>query len=138
MIYTETVIFNLRWCIIGRWTIEAIGTLEPRRSALEDDFEEEEEKDEDEQLLNGLDADEHEKVCHLNYSKMFLSTIMWYPLSHPAWFLVSSNRSTIVVLVQLGKEIVIEEGKVTDTGTLLITSILFYICVNVYVHKDCG
>lgn len=44
-----------------RWTIEAIGTLEPRRSALEDDFEEEEEKDEDEQLTNGLDAGEHEK-----------------------------------------------------------------------------
>nr|XP_043620963.1 pre-mRNA-splicing factor 38 [Erigeron canadensis] len=34
-----------------RLTIEAIGTLEPRKSALEDDFEEEEEKDEDEQLM---------------------------------------------------------------------------------------
>ncbi|KAL7120061.1 hypothetical protein ACP275_02G099800 [Erythranthe tilingii] len=40
-----------------RWTLEAIGSLEPRRSALEDDFEEEEEKDEeDEQLADGVDS----------------------------------------------------------------------------------
>lgn len=43
-----------------RWNLEALGTLEPRRSALEDDFEEEEEKDEDDQLAN--DAEENEKV----------------------------------------------------------------------------
>lgn len=66
MIYTYMINFNLRSCIIARWTIEAIGTLEPRRSALEDDFEEEEEKDEDEQLTNSLDAGEHEKVCCLD------------------------------------------------------------------------
>lgn len=34
--------------IVGRLTLEAAGILEPRRSALEDDFEEEEEKEEDE------------------------------------------------------------------------------------------
>jgi len=28
---------------LNRWVLEASGTLEPRRSALEDDFEEEEE-----------------------------------------------------------------------------------------------
>lgn len=44
-----------------RWILEQNKQLEPRRSALEDDFEEEEEKDEDEQLATGLD-DEHEKV----------------------------------------------------------------------------
>lgn len=43
-----------------RWILEQNKQLEPRRSALEDDFEEEEEKDEDEQLATGLD-DEHEK-----------------------------------------------------------------------------
>ncbi|KAG9130816.1 hypothetical protein Leryth_016961 [Lithospermum erythrorhizon] len=43
-----------------RWTLEALGSLEPRRSALEDDFEEEEEKDEEDQLAN--DADKNENV----------------------------------------------------------------------------
>lgn len=38
-----------------RWTLEAAGQLEPRRSALEDDFEEEEEKDEEDHML-GLDT----------------------------------------------------------------------------------
>ena len=42
-----------------RWNLENIGALEPRRSALEDDFEEEEEKEEDEM---DVDVDEHEKV----------------------------------------------------------------------------
>jgi len=39
-----------------RWTLEASGQLEPRRSALEDDFEEEEEKEEEDQTLAGLDS----------------------------------------------------------------------------------
>lgn len=39
-----------------RWTLEATGQLEPRRSALEDDFEEEEEKEEEDQTLVGLDS----------------------------------------------------------------------------------
>lgn len=43
-------------------TLEAIDTLEPRRSALEDDFEEEEDKDEDDQLATGLDSGSHDKV----------------------------------------------------------------------------
>ncbi|KAL0375794.1 UNVERIFIED_CONTAM: Pre-splicing factor 38 [Sesamum calycinum] len=43
-----------------RLTLEAIDSLEPRRSALEDDFEEEEEKDEDDQLADGLDSGSHE------------------------------------------------------------------------------
>lgn len=41
--------------------LESIGSLEPRRSALEDDFEEEEEKDEDE-LPDGLEPVANEKV----------------------------------------------------------------------------
>lgn len=44
-----------------RLTIEAIGALEPRKSALEDDFEEEEEKDEDDQPMD-TDVGGHEKV----------------------------------------------------------------------------
>ncbi|KVI11004.1 pre-mRNA-splicing factor 38 [Cynara cardunculus var. scolymus] len=43
-----------------RLTIEAIGALEPRKSALEDDFEEEEEKDEDDQLMD-TDIGSHDK-----------------------------------------------------------------------------
>ena len=44
-----------------RWLLETTGKLEPRRSALEDDFEEEEEKEE-ETALAGLDAAANEKV----------------------------------------------------------------------------
>lgn len=42
-----------------RWNLETIGSLEPRKSALEDDFEEEEEKDEEDELITELDA--HDK-----------------------------------------------------------------------------
>ncbi|KAK1279260.1 hypothetical protein QJS04_geneDACA004507 [Acorus gramineus] len=45
-----------------RWTLETTGILEPRRSALEDDFEEEEEKEEDEQAL---EAEAHERTVAL-------------------------------------------------------------------------
>lgn len=45
-----------------RWTLEGVGSLEPRRSALEDDFEEEEEKEEDDQLADGLDITVNDKV----------------------------------------------------------------------------
>lgn len=38
-----------------RWTLESLGTLEPRKSVLEDDFEEEEEKEENDGLEDGLD-----------------------------------------------------------------------------------
>ncbi|XP_043708844.1 pre-mRNA-splicing factor 38-like [Telopea speciosissima] len=44
-----------------RWTLESNGTLEPRRSALEDDFEEEEEKEEEDQIMAGLENGSHEK-----------------------------------------------------------------------------
>lgn len=44
-----------------RWLLESTGKLEPRRSALEDDFEEEEEKEEDDPTLVGLDSGAHEK-----------------------------------------------------------------------------
>ncbi|CAN1219769.1 Pre-mRNA-splicing factor 38 [Linum perenne] len=45
-----------------RWTLESLGILEPRKSVLEDDFEEEEEKEENEQmdvLENGVDEKDH-------------------------------------------------------------------------------
>ncbi|RWR77501.1 Pre-mRNA-splicing factor 38 [Cinnamomum micranthum f. kanehirae] len=44
-----------------RWLLETTGKLEPRRSALEDDFEEEEEKEEEDTALAGLDAAANEK-----------------------------------------------------------------------------
>lgn len=46
---------------VCRWTLETIGSLEPRKSALEDDFEEEEKEDED-QLMAELEDDADEKV----------------------------------------------------------------------------
>lgn len=49
-----------------RWTLESNGALEPRRSALEEDFEEEEEKEENEQPGDdGLEDGAYEKVCSL-------------------------------------------------------------------------
>lgn len=59
---------------IARWTLEAIGNLEPRRSALEDDFEEEEEKDEDDPLTNGLDAMDQDRV-HLLFRFLLIKNI---------------------------------------------------------------
>ncbi|KAJ8637725.1 hypothetical protein MRB53_011992 [Persea americana] len=44
-----------------RWLLETTGKLEPRRSALEDDFEEEEEKEEEDTALPALDAAANEK-----------------------------------------------------------------------------
>ncbi|ERN03190.1 hypothetical protein AMTR_s00003p00144190 [Amborella trichopoda] len=44
-----------------RWTLESAGQLEPRRSALEDDFEEEEEKEEEDQATAALENGAHEK-----------------------------------------------------------------------------
>lgn len=43
-----------------RWTLEASGVLEPRRSALEDDFEEEEDKEDEEQTMD-VDVTTHDK-----------------------------------------------------------------------------
>jgi hypothetical protein len=45
----------------SRWTLEASGVLEPRRSALEDDFEEEEEDKEDNDA-QPMDTDDRHKV----------------------------------------------------------------------------
>ncbi|KAF4389809.1 hypothetical protein F8388_009942 [Cannabis sativa] len=45
-----------------RWTLESLGSLEPRKSALEEDFEEEEEKEDNEQLDD--DDDELEDEGH--------------------------------------------------------------------------
>ncbi|EOY26044.1 hypothetical protein QUC31_011906 [Theobroma cacao] len=46
-----------------RWTLESLGALDPRKSVLEDDFEEEEEKEENEQ--DGLeDEPAHERDYH--------------------------------------------------------------------------
>ncbi|KAF6152455.1 hypothetical protein GIB67_035523 [Kingdonia uniflora] len=42
-----------------RWTLESIGTLEPRKSALEDDFEEEEDKEEDDQAMVEVGEKDH-------------------------------------------------------------------------------
>ncbi|KAK7269394.1 hypothetical protein RIF29_22120 [Crotalaria pallida] len=44
-----------------RWTIESLGALEPRRSALEEDFEEEEEKEDNDQPADELEDRAHEK-----------------------------------------------------------------------------
>lgn len=55
------IFWGLCVCVI-RWNLESIGALEPRKSALEDDYEEEEEKEENEQLDDGLEDEPHEKV----------------------------------------------------------------------------
>ena len=44
-----------------RWTLESLGSLEPRWSILEDDFEEEEQEEIDQ--LDGLEDEGHEMVC---------------------------------------------------------------------------
>ena len=54
-------LFIIFFNIFIRWNLESIGTLDPRKSALEEDFEEEEEKEENEQL-DGMEDDAHEKV----------------------------------------------------------------------------
>lgn len=50
--------------IIIRWTLESLAALEPRKSVLEDDFEEEEEREENEQL-DGLDNGADGRVSFL-------------------------------------------------------------------------
>lgn len=61
---------------IIRWTLETLAALEPRKSVLEDDFEEEEEREENEQL-EGLDNGADERVSFipkLSYISTFLSS----------------------------------------------------------------
>ncbi|XP_058779463.1 pre-mRNA-splicing factor 38-like isoform X2 [Vicia villosa] len=43
------------------WTLESLGSLEPRQSALEEDFEEEEENEDNEQPADELEEKTHEK-----------------------------------------------------------------------------
>lgn len=50
--------------------------MELRKSALEDDFEEEEEKDEDEQLLAGLENGAHEKVRTVFVFEVFTEPVI--------------------------------------------------------------
>lgn len=45
-----------------RWTLESLGSLEPRRSALEEDFEEEEEKEDNDQPVDEIEDRAYEKV----------------------------------------------------------------------------
>lgn len=54
--------FILHGVKVNRWTLEATGLLEPRSSALEDDFEEEEEKEEEDQTVVGLGSLALDKV----------------------------------------------------------------------------
>lgn len=54
-----------------RWTLESIGSLDPRKSALEDDFEEEEEKEEEEEHNAELENGTHEKVLLLLFYEVF-------------------------------------------------------------------
>lgn len=58
----------------NRWTLESIGSLEPRQSVLEDDFEEEEEKEENDQL-DGLEDGAREKVLISHLSTQILCLI---------------------------------------------------------------
>lgn len=119
----------------NRWTLESLGTLEPRRSALEDDFEEEEEKEEDDQLMDELDVGAHEKVyiffpwknhspciqiqscfCCFEFGVCFL---VWYV------FLFYVYRIIIVGEALQGREIGIESVTVTDIGKTLSMFLLF-------------
>ena len=49
--------------VFYRWNLESLGSLEPRRSALEEDFEEEEEKEDNDQPADELEDRAYEKVC---------------------------------------------------------------------------
>ena len=61
-VYSLKLDFWLICCCDDRWTLEQNGLLEPRKSVLEDDFEEEEEKEENEGIADGS---EDEKVVAL-------------------------------------------------------------------------
>lgn len=64
MVIVVIYLFPSCHLLFHRWTLESNGALEPRRSALEEDFEEEEEKEENEQPVDdGLEDGAYEKVC---------------------------------------------------------------------------
>lgn len=67
--------------IFYRWTLESIGSLEPRRSALEEDFEEEEEKEDNDQPVDELEDGAYEKVVFLPFlikSCFLYVKFMWF------------------------------------------------------------
>ena len=69
--------------MIIRWTLETLAALEPRKSVLEDDFEEEEEREENEQL-DGLDNGADERVSflpNLGYNSTLLSLISFFQIT---------------------------------------------------------
>lgn len=104
-----------------RWTLEQNGLLEPRKSVLEDDFEEEEEKEEIEGVA---DASEDEKVIavilfffvpcflYLSCSIMLIHTI----------FLLFYRIITVRVLKEKEREIEIGDVTVIDTGIFIHSS----------------
>ena len=79
---------------IIRWTLETLAALEPRKSVLEDDFEEEEEREENEQL-EGLDNGADERVSFLpklSYISTFLSLISFFQITLHTWSYLSINE----------------------------------------------
>lgn len=110
-----------------RWTLESIGSLDPRKSALEDDFEEEEEKEEEEEHNAELENATHEKVLLLLFYEFF-----WYSV-YPKGFIFGCsllwgvgiifcwyNRITTAGEVPQGKEIGTVNVTVTDIGKSML------------------
>jgi len=62
----------------NRWVLEASGTLEPRRSALEDDFEEEEEDKEEEQPMEIDEPNGREKVNNFSIQSAIIVPLTCY------------------------------------------------------------
>lgn len=116
-----------------RWTLETIGSLEPRKSALEDDFEEEEKEDED-QLMAALEDDADEKVRvnalqEKNKKEKRKKKYNFFPDCKAFLMLNYScyNRIIIVNVALHEKEIETENVIVTDTGM-----VFFYFQFSVF------
>jgi len=62
----------------NRWVLEASGTLEPRRSALEDDFEEEEEDKEEEQPMEIDEPNGCEKANNFSIQSAIIVPLTCY------------------------------------------------------------
>lgn len=63
--------------MFNRRTLESLDSLEPRKSVLEDDFEEEEEKEENEQI-DGLDNGADERVLFLSRHYFFIFDLYYF------------------------------------------------------------
>lgn len=61
-----------------RWTLESLGTLEPRKSALEEDFEEEEDKEENDQLDDEMEDVANEKVSLSSFRKNSIVLVFFH------------------------------------------------------------